>query len=349
MFVDLEQANVAELHAFRDPASGLRTLIAIHSTRLGPALGGCRCLPYADDNDALRDALRLARGMSYKAALAGLPLGGGKAVILEPPGDYDRAALFRAFGGAVERLGGRYITAVDAGTGLGDLDQVARVTEHVRGHHGDGLDPSPYTALGVFAALQTAVRHRLNRGDLRGLHFAIQGVGHVGGRLARLLARAGARLTLADTDERRLLPLAERLRADTVAVGEIHDLPCDGFLPCALGGVLNAHTIPRLQAPLVVGSANNQLGEPEDAERLRAKDILYVPDYLANAGGLIALALGPDQGDGGPARIRARVRAIGDTLAGILRDADRAGLTPAAMADRHAEARLQGHPRRAVA
>ena len=231
MFVTLEQTDAAELHQFRDPATGLRALIALHSTRLGPALGGCRCLPYPDEHTALNDVCRLARGMSYKAALAGLPLGGGKAVIMEPDKPYDRAALYRAFGDAVNRLGGRYITAMDAGTEITDLDQVATRTRHVWGFSGDGMDPSPYTALGVFAALDAGIRHRFQRHGAKGLHIAIQGLGHVGSQLALMLARAGARLTLADLDPRRAQRLADRLNTRWVPADSLYDVACDIFMP----------------------------------------------------------------------------------------------------------------------
>ncbi|MCG8438325.1 MAG: amino acid dehydrogenase [Pseudomonadales bacterium] len=338
MFVTLEQTDVAELHQFRDPVTGLRALIALHSTRLGPALGGCRCLPYPDEASAIADVCRLARGMSYKAALAGLPLGGGKAVIIEPPTDYDRAALYRSFGEAVHRLGGRYITAVDAGTEIQDLDQVAHVTPHVRGCSADGIDPSPYTALGVFAALNAAIQHRLQRHGVRGLHLAIQGLGHVGSQLALMLGRAGAKLTLADLNTLRARQLADRLHADWVPADHIYDVPCDVFLPCALGGILNADTISRLHSPLIVGAANNQLATPSDALRLLERDILYTPDYLNNAGGLIALALGHQQVP--VDQIRRKVLTIGRTLTRILHDAQRLQVAPATMADRLAEQHL---------
>ncbi|MCG8394659.1 MAG: amino acid dehydrogenase [Pseudomonadales bacterium] len=338
MFVTLEQTDVAELHQFRDPVTGLRALIALHSTRLGPAIGGCRCLPYPDESAALNDVCRLARGMSYKAALAGLPLGGGKAVIMEPDHSYQRDALYRAFGEAVSRLGGRYITAVDAGTQITDLDQVATRTRHVWGFSGDGLDPSPYTALGVFAALDAGIRHRYARHGVRGLHIAIQGLGHVGSQLALMLARAGARLTLADLDPRRAQRLADRLEAHWVTADSIYDVTCDVFMPCALGGVLNTDTIPRLSAGLIVGAANNQLASAEDSQRLRERDILYTPDYVNNAGGLIALALGHQQA--GPDATRRKVLGIGHTLTRLLQDAGRLGLCPATMADRLAEQRL---------
>ncbi|MGB2059203.1 MAG: Glu/Leu/Phe/Val dehydrogenase dimerization domain-containing protein [Alcanivorax sp.] len=338
MFVILEQTDAAELHQFRDPATGLRALIALHSTRLGPALGGCRCLPYPDEHTALNDVCRLARGMSYKAALAGLPLGGGKAVIMEPDKPYDRAALYRAFGDAVNRLGGRYITAMDAGTEISDLDQVATQTRHVWGFSGDGMDPSPYTALGVFAALDAGIRHRFQRHGAKGLHIAIQGLGHVGSQLALMLARAGARLTLADLDPHRAQRLADRLNTRWVPADSLYDVACDIFMPCALGGVLNADTIPRLHAALIVGAANNQLASDDDAQRLRQRDILYTPDYLNNAGGLISLALGHRQED--RSTIRQKVLGIGRTLSQLLDQADQHHLSPAQMADRQAEQRL---------
>lgn len=340
MFADLERSGVPEVHSFHDPASGLRAFIAIHSTALGPAVGGCRCLPYPDERSALTDALRLASGMSYKAALAGLALGGGKSVVMQPDGDYDRPALYRAFGRAVDSLGGRYIAAVDSGTQLDDLDEVASQTGHVWGNHVDGLDPSPLTVDGVLACLQTALQHQLGRNDVAGLHCAIQGVGHVGATLARRLSAAGARLTLADADAGRVRQLAAELGAETVAADAIYAVSCDAFLPCALGGVLNANTIEQLATRLIVGSANNQLAEPEDAHRLHGRGITYVPDYLANAGGLICLAMG--HAGEGHQRINQRVAAIGNTLADILRDADAQGVTPSEMADRHAEQRLAG-------
>ncbi|MDX1804456.1 MAG: Glu/Leu/Phe/Val dehydrogenase dimerization domain-containing protein [Alcanivorax sp.] len=338
MFATLEQTDAAELHLYRDPASGLRACIAIHSTRLGPAVGGCRCLPYADEEAALEDVSRLARGMSYKEALAGLSLGGGKAVIMEPGAPYDRAALYRAFGRAVDTLGGRYITAIDAGTEITDLDQVARGTDHVWGFSGDGLKASPFTALGVFAALDAAVQHQLGRNGLHGLHFAIQGLGHVGSQLALMLARAGARLTLCDLDSNRARQLAERLGARWAPADSIYDVECDGFIPCALGGVLNDDTIARLHTRLVVGAANNQLAEQEDAHRLLQRNILYAPDYVTNAGGLIALALGRQHSDG--EAVRSKVLDIGQTLSHIFRDAYRLGISPAVMADRLAEQRM---------
>lgn len=346
MFVTLEQTDVAELHQFRDPVTGLRALIAIHSTRLGPALGGCRFLPYPDEFAAETDVCRLARGMSYKAALAGLSLGGGKAVIMEPEKPYDRHALFQRFGRAVETLNGRYITAMDAGTEITDLDQIGTQTRHVIGCSRDGIDPSPFTALGVYTALQVTCARQLHRQDFNGLHVAIQGLGHVGRRLAMMLSWAGARLTITDTDQERGQTLANRLGAEFVAPERIYDVPCDAFMPCALGGVLNADTISRLDTRLIVGAANNQLASSEDARHLQDRHILYTPDYVNNAGGLIALALHHQQQ--GNEAIRRKVKAIGRTLANLISDAERLRVSPAIMADRMAEQRLHKAHERAA-
>ncbi|PVY78910.1 glutamate dehydrogenase/leucine dehydrogenase [Tamilnaduibacter salinus] len=339
MFATLEQTGATELHVHRDPVTGLRAIIAIHSTLRGPAVGGCRCLHYPDEDAALTDVTRLARGMSYKAALSGLPHGGAKSVILRPDGPFDRVALYQAFGRFVDTLGGRYITAIDSGTELDDLDQVAMTTDHVWGHHGDGLDPSPLTTLGVLSSLEAAVRHQLKRSNFRGLHFAIQGLGHVGADVARRLADAGASLTLADLDTQRSQSLASELGAHWISADAIYDASCDGFIPCALGNVLNANTIPRLRTRIVAGSANNQLGRDQDAQLLHDHGILYAPDYIVNAGGLIQVAMGHH----GATRdqIRRKVQGIGETLSRIFREAQQRGLTPARMADHLAEERLQ--------
>lgn len=346
MFVTLEQTDVAELHQFRDPVTGLRALIALHSTRLGPALGGCRFLPYPDENAAEVDVCRLARGMSFKAAMAGLPLGGGKAVIIEPTKPYDRAALFQSFGRAVESLGGRYITAMDAGTEMADLDQVATRTDHVWGYSGDGMDPSPFTALGVYTALQVSCERQLYRQDLAGLHVAIQGLGHVGRRLAMMLSWAGARLTVTDLDAEHGQKLAARLKAEFVAPDKIYEVPCNVFMPCALGGILNADTIARLDTRMIVGAANNQLASLDDARFLQERQILYTPDYVNNAGGLIALTLHHQQL--GNELVRRKVKAIGRTLRHLLNDAERLRVSPAIMADRIAEQRLHDAQERAA-
>jgi leucine dehydrogenase len=317
-----------------DATAGYRAIIAVHSTRLGPAVGGTRLWRYASPDAALTDALRLARGMSYKNAVAGLPMGGGKAVILANGGAPDRERLFAAHGRFVESLGGRYITAEDVGTSHEDMAIVKRHTKHVAGL----LDPSPVTAHGVLRALQAAARHRWGHERLSGRTIALQGCGHVGSALARALRTAGARLVLCDVAPDRARRTAAETEGTVVAPDEIYDAPADVFAPCALGATLDAHTIPRLRCEIVVGAANNQLADAADADRLAARDMLYVPDYVANAGGVIDGAR--DICGWTPERVQAAVDAIYDTTREILERAERDGVTPAAAADRVALARL---------
>ncbi|MCG8671269.1 MAG: amino acid dehydrogenase [Pseudomonadales bacterium] len=292
MFDKIEQAHLSELHFKSDESSQLKSIIAIHNTKLGPALGGCRCIEYDCEESAVNDVIRLAKGMSYKAALAGVPQGGGKAVIMKPRKIEDRVALYQSFGRFVDELGGRYITAVDSGTNLNDMDQVSKVTHHVSGSHQDGLDPSPITALGVFAGIKSAVKHKLGYEDLNGVHVAIQGIGNVGGSLADLLYQAGARLTLTDIDTEKLDACSKKLNAAQVQPEDIYNVSCDVFAPCGLGAVINDETINQLQCAIVAGSANNQLASNEHGNILHRKDILYAPDYVINAGGLINVSLG---------------------------------------------------------
>lgn len=319
-----------------DERAGYRAIVAIHSSRLGTACGGTRLWHYDSDAAALADVLRLSRAMSYKAAAAGLPMGGGKAVIIADHSRASREDLFLAHGRFVEHLGGRYITAEDVGTSHEDMAIVRRVTRHVAGLR----DPSPYTARGVFRALQAAALRRWESGDLRGRTFALQGCGNVGAALARLLQATGARLILADVDEARARRVARVGIDQVVPAGAISAAAVDGFVPCALGGVLDRVTIPGLRCEIVVGAANNQLARPDDADRLAARGILYGPDYIANAGGVI---------DGArylfgwtEERTRATIDAIYDTMLEIFTSADALGITPAAAADRLAEARLRG-------
>ncbi len=341
MFDSLAPARLHDLHFCHDPERGLNAIIAIHSTRRGPALGGCRCLPYPDNKSAIDDAIALARGMSYKAAMAGLPLGGGKSVIILPRDKVDRQLLFQSFGEFVESLGGRYITAMDSGTELTDLDQVARSTRHVVGTDSDGFDPSPLTARGVLAGIRAAVRQRLDRDSLSGLTVAIQGAGHVGSSLARQLAAEGVRLIIADIDPRRSQALAAELQpqttaqtTDSVSITGVH---CDVFSPCALGGVLTAETIAELHCSIVAGAANNQLANADCGKLLNQRNILYAPDYVINAGGLIRLALSRD---GKQAEVEARVDAIGATLSDLFARHAESGLPTNEIADRMAEEAL---------
>ncbi len=336
--VEGTHGTMMELVRLDDPRSGLSGVIAIHSTALGPGAGGCRLWQYPDEPSVVADACRLAEGMSYKNALAGLPFGGAKAVLRMPEGPFDRDALFRAFGRAVRALDGRYVTAEDVGTRVRDMEVVAEETHHVAGRTArDGLaggDPSPWTALGVFEAMAVAARHALDA-DLSELTVAVQGTGNVGGILCRMLADAGARIVLADVDPARRDRLAAIHDAQVVDVADIVAAEADIFAPCALGGVLDARSVAALRAKLVCGAANNQLAGREVGAMLRDRGITYVPDYVANAGGIINVAteyLGES-----PLDAEARVMAIGPRVAKILDQAKREGQPPSLVADRMAQ------------
>jgi leucine dehydrogenase len=276
-----------------DPESGLEGVIVVHSTVLGPAAGGCRFWNYASADDMVRDATRLAEGMSYKNAMAGLPLGGGKAVLRRPAGDFDRSRLFRAFGRAVEALDGRYVTAEDVGTSVADMIEVSTGTAHVAGlpTRGDrpGGDPSPATARGVLLAMATATGIRLGK-SLGECTVAIQGLGHVGAHLARMLHAAGARLIVADVAGEKVARIVAELGATAAPVEEILAADADVFAPCALGGVLTTQSVRSLRASVVCGAANNQLLTEEAGTGLAAMDVLYAPDFVVNAGGIINAA-----------------------------------------------------------
>jgi leucine dehydrogenase len=335
-FDDHEQVVFAS-----DPASGLRAIIAIHDTTLGPALGGCRVWSYATEADAIGDALRLSRGMSYKAALAGLALGGGKSVVPVTPDRPKTPAMMRAMGRAVDHLAGRYVTAEDVGSTVADMDEVARETDFVAGHSSAEGDPSPYTARGVFLCLQAAVRHRLER-DLDGVHVAGKGLGNVGFALAGMLHAAGARLTVADLDPARVARASAEFGAAAAPVERIAAVAADVFAPCALGGDLNEKTIPALGAGIVCGAANNQLATAEDDRHLTRAGVLYCPDYLVNAGGLISVARGPlGLSD---AEVERKLASLPGTLVDVLARAGRGGLAPGSVADGIARARFRAGP-----
>jgi leucine dehydrogenase len=335
-----------ELVVRRGARSGLYAIVAVHSTVRGPALGGCRMWSYDDSRAAIRDALRLSRAMTLKSAVAGLPLGGGKGVILLPVSGREPSAARRRdalldFGETVESLGGRYVTAEDVGSTVADMDEVARETPHVAGHAAGAGDPSPFTARGVFLCLEAAV-HRLGR-DLVGVHVAIKGLGNVGSSLAEQLHRAGARLTVADIDPARVARAREAWGAAAAPVEAIAGVAADVFAPCALGGDLAEATIPSLRARIVCGAANNQLARPEDDARLARAGILYCPDYLVNAGGLIHVAQGPL---GLPrAEVEAKLASLPATLLAVLERATREGKAPGAAADQLARARFRLEPR----
>jgi leucine dehydrogenase len=293
VFGKLSTYDFGEVHFRLDKATQLRAIVAIHDSRLGPALGGCRFIEYDTDEAAYIDALRLARGMTYKAALAGLAHGGGKSVIIRPRSRFDRVALFRAFGRFIEDLRGHYITAEDSGTGLEDMEIVRTVTKHVTGidpSHGGSGDPSPFTALGVRRGIEACVKFKLGKTDLKGVHVAVQGVGHVGYHLCRELHAQGAKLTVADVDKLKSERAQREFGATIVAITDIPKVECDVFAPCALGAGINDETVPALRARIVAGAANNQLAEPRHGDDLHARGILYAPDYAINAGGLVNVA-----------------------------------------------------------
>jgi leucine dehydrogenase len=334
------------VHFIHDRASGLTAIIALHSTHLGPGAGGTRFWHYAEPADALRDALRLSRGMSYKNAMAGLPMGGGKAVILANPDRKKTPELLAAFGDAIDRLGGRYITAEDVGMGEADMVAIAERTPYVTGlpttdSSAAGGDPGPFTAKGVYLGIKAAVAHKLGCDSVEGVHVAVQGTGSVGGGAARLLAEAGARLTLADVDADRAAALASELGAQTAAADAIMDVACDVFSPNALGAILDDTGIARLQAPIVAGGANNQLARAEHGAKLAARGILYTPDYVINGGGIIAVTLEYlARRDGHAcdvAQVHQGVEAIPDRLHAIWNEAASSGQTPDVVADTMAQ------------
>ena len=312
-----------------DPVSGLKSIIAIHSTTLGPALGGTRFFSYQDEDAALRDVLRLSKAMSFKAAGAGLDLGGGKAVIVGDPSALKSERLLRAYGRMVESLGGRYITAEDVGTTTADMEMISRETRWVTGvpeSLGGSGDPSPATARGVLAAMRAVAQRLWGTDDLSGRTVAVQGVGKVGSALVERLTKAGARTVVSDVNAAALDRVHREYGADVVGLDEIFDTPCDIFAPCALGGALNRDTIPRLRCAAVVGSANNQLAEDEDGDRLAAREILYAPDFIVNAGGIINISeeiVGYDW-----KRAAAAIDRIHDNLVAVLAHADERGLAP---------------------
>ncbi len=330
-----------------DAATGLRAIVAVHNTRLGPGLGGLRMWPYASETEAITDVLRLSRGMTYKNAMAGLAHGGGKAVIVGDPRRHKTPELMRAMGRFVQRQAGCYITAEDSGISVPDLQTLAEETRFVtgvkatQGPGGELLtgDPSPATALGVFTGIRTAVRHALGREDLHGLTVAIQGLGSVGFRLAAHLHEAGAALLVSDIDPAPVERAREAFGAQIASVDAIHAASADIYAPCAMGAAINDHTLPSLQAGLVAGAANNQLQRPEHGRGLHRRGILYAPDYVINAGGVIDV--GAQWAAYDATQVRQRVLAIGDTLDQVFREAAATGEPPEVIADRMAERRFR--------
>ncbi|HSG95714.1 MAG TPA: Glu/Leu/Phe/Val dehydrogenase dimerization domain-containing protein [Afifellaceae bacterium] len=328
-----------QIVALSDETAGLHGFIAIHDTTLGPALGGCRMWNYADEAAALTDVLRLSAGMTAKNALANLDFGGGKTVIIGDSHTDKTPELFRALGRAIETLGGRYITGEDVGVTTTDMDFTAHTTAHVRGISTAGIgDPSPFTALGVFHGILSAISHRFGAVSLAGLTVSLQGLGSVGFRLAERLHNAGAQLVVSDIDQAAVARAVEAFGATPVAPERAHCAQADIFSPCALGGGLNARTIPEIRAAIVAGAANNQLDSAADADRLHRRNILYAPDFAINAGGVIAIALGLPGVSERP--IVEKTEAIGATLRAIFARSRAENRATAHIADQLANERV---------
>ena len=337
-FDDHEQVVFAS-----DKTTGLKTIIAVHNTNLGPSLGGCRMWPYDSEQDAIRDVLRLSRGMTYKSALANLPLGGGKSVILGDPRRQKTPEFFRAMGRVVEQLGGRYIVAEDVGTSPEDMEHIASQTQHVGGIN-DGKDPartgdpSPFTAYGVFIGLKEAVRFKYGNDDLNGMRVAVQGLGHVGYHLCRMLHGAGAKLIVADLNEDSVKAATEEFGAKAVPVSEILSVEADILAPCALGGVITDQTIEGLKVGVIAGAANNQLEHDRHGEMLREVGILYAPDYVINAGGVVEVHYCREGKS--VAETNKHIEGIGETVREIFERAKQQNLSTGFVADRLAEERF---------
>jgi len=324
-----------------DPDTGLKAIIAIHNTVLGPALGGTRMWPYATEQEALNDVLRLSRGMTYKAAVSGLNLGGGKAVIWGDPNKDKSEALFRAFGRFVNSLNGRYITAEDVGIDVNDMEYVLRETEYVTGVHqvhGGSGDPSPFTAYGTLQGLMAALNVKFGNEDIGKYSYAVQGVGHVGMEFVKLLHERGAKIFVTDINKDAVQRAVDEYGAEAVGLDEIYDVPADIYSPTALGGTLNENTIDRIKAKVICGAANNQLANEAIGDELHRRGVLYAPDYAVNAGGLMNVSLEID----GYNRERAMrmMRTIYYNLGRIFEISKREGIPTFRAADRMAEERI---------
>ncbi len=345
MFEDQLRGWDGEFVATRyDEPSSTWMFVGVHSTALGPGFGGTRMKTYDAAEDALRDVLRLSTAMTFKNAMADLPFGGGKSVLAVPevPQGEARTDLLRRYGDLIAGLGGSYVTACDMNTTSPDMDVVAERCHHVMGAteaHGGSGTSAPDTAIGVFHGIRASLAHAFGSDDPSGRTIVIEGTGAVGGPLADLLAAAGAKLVVSDVDEERATAVADRVSADTVAPEGAFDVPCDVFSPCATGAVLNAKTIPRLRCRVVAGAANNQLGTSQDADRLASAGILYAPDYVVNAGGVLHLA-GYERLGWTPEQMASRLAGIGDTLGTVFASAERDGVTPERAAARIAHARI---------
>ena len=336
VFDHVEFDNHESIHYFQDEKTGLRAIVAIHSTALGPGAGGTRRWVYNNDAEALTDVLRLSRGMTYKNAVAGLKFGGGKAVILASDDAPKSPELFRAFGRCVDSLSGRYITAEDVGCSVEDMRYVGEETKFVSGLPQSGKDaggdPSPWTALGCIQGIEAAVDARLGKNSLDGVRVAVQGVGHVGMHLCKLLHEAGAQLLIADVNGDNLKMTLDAVPATVMPPGDLIFADVDVLAPCALGNILTSSTIPKIKATVIAGAANNQLSTPADGLRLAERDILYAPDYVINAGGIISVAH-EYYGDSSEDDVRKDVGRIKDRLGGIFKESRETGRPTNELAD----------------
>lgn len=341
VFENVNFDNHEGVHAFTDTQSGLKAIIAVHSTHLGPAAGGCRLWTYVNSETAMTDALRLSRGMSYKNAMAGLNLGGGKAVVMRPEGNFDRPALFMAFGRAVAAVGGKYVTAEDVGVSPDDMRVVRAQTEFVAGlNEGEFAsgDPSPVTADGVFRSIKLGAQKKLGTG-LKGLRISVQGLGHVGFDLCRRLDAVGAKLIVADINADVLAQAESQFGATIVAPDDIYAVEADIYAPCALGATINAQTVEILKVQVIAGAANNQLHIPEMGQTLQEKGILYCPDYVVNAGGIINIA-GEIEGNYSREWVEGKLGGLEKTLADIIDTAASTGRSTDVIADEMAQHRI---------
>lgn len=338
-----DELKYGSIHLKADQETGLRAIVAVHNLKFGPGIGGCRFIEYESSDAAITDAMRLARGMTYKAAISGLPHGGAKAVILRPKGltEEGRAKLFARYGEFVDSLGGIYITCEDSGTSVNDMNIVKQHTNHVLGYDpasGSSGDPSPLTAYGVRRGIEAAAKHQFGRDNLEGLKVSIQGVGSVGYYLAKELHALGAELIVTDINPASVKRCEDEFGAKAVGADAIYDVDCDIFAPCALGSILNDQTIGRLKCDVVAGASNNQLAQDRHGEALRARGVLYAPDYAINAGGLMNVAqefVGYDLD-----AVRERVHGIYDTMLHIFERAAKEELPTHLVADKIVEEKL---------
>jgi len=350
LFSQVGERGHEQVVFFSYPHVGLKAIVAVHSTVLGPALGGCRMRLYSDEAKALDDALRLSEGMTYKSSIAGLDLGGGKACIIgDPHMQEGRRELFLQFGRCVDMLGGRYITAEDMGTSVQDVMTIREVTKYAAGfsqEHGGGGDPSPWTARGVFQAMRAACERKFASAELRGKRVALQGVGHVGLYLLKLLKEAGCEVTICDTVEATLKSALAQFPAQVVSPDAIYDVECDVYAPCAAGQVVNKDTIGRLKCKVIAGAANNQLADSSLYEALERKQILYCPDFVVNSGGVICVAGEYVAGGWKESWVSEKVAAIYQTTGRILDESKRRGKFPEVVALETAKERIRAAEQR---